>query len=237
MKSLPERQQGLLAAILSDESYMPAEPDSVESTGLPISLVEALICKRLSVVGTSSGRKLADDVCLPFRVLEDNYQSLRSRQLLVHRGSAPLNDYNYTLTEQGRNHASAAMKVCSYAGPAPVPLIDYVLSTEAKPSGLNRQNVLNCVRRLSQLALTKTCSKVSDQRSTPGPVCSSMGNPAMENRRWRSESQCALVKRYGSHTQFSKTDKSSNFTTRHFTNRRITAKPVSSSRPHTIDAG
>ena len=132
MKSLPERQQGLLAAILSDESYMPTEPDSVESTGLPISLVEALICKRLSVVGTSSGRKLADDVCLPFRVLEDNYQSLRSRQLLVHRGSAPLNDYNYTLTEQGRNHARAAMKVCSYAGPAPVPLIDYVLSTEAQ---------------------------------------------------------------------------------------------------------
>ena len=132
MKPLPERQQGLLAAILSDESYMPSEPDSVESTGLPISLIEALICKRLSVVGTSSGRRLADDVCLPFRVLEDVYQSLRSRQLLVHRGSAPLNDYNYTLTEQGRNNARAAMKYCAYAGPAPVPLMNYVLSAEAQ---------------------------------------------------------------------------------------------------------
>ena len=127
-----QRDQGILAAILSDEVYLPSEPSSLESTGLPISLVEGLICKRLSIVGTSSGRKLADDICLPFRILEDVYNSLRSRQIMVHRGSAPLNDYNYVLTEQGREFAHIALESCAYVGPAPVPLMDYVLSTEAQ---------------------------------------------------------------------------------------------------------
>ena len=127
-----EREQGILAAILSDEVYLPTEPSSLETTGLPISLIENLICKRLSILGTSSGRKLADDICLPFRILEPLYNSLRSRQVVVHRGSAPLNDYNYMLTEKGREFAHAAIEASAYIGPAPVPLMDYVLSTEAQ---------------------------------------------------------------------------------------------------------
>ncbi len=128
----PEREQGILAAILSNETYVPSEPSTLEATGLPISVAESLICKKLSIVGASSGRRLADDICIPFRILEGVYSSLRARQILVHQGSAPLNDYNYVLTEQGRKFAAATMQACSYVGPAPVPLVDYVLSTEAQ---------------------------------------------------------------------------------------------------------
>ncbi|MCA9262432.1 MAG: AAA family ATPase [Planctomycetales bacterium] len=125
-------RDGLLATILADESFRPTEPQSVEDTGLPVAMIEALVCKRLSLVGISSGRKIADSVCLPFRVLEDVYHSMRNRQILVHKGSAPLNDYNYTLTEQGRERAQIALAACAYSGPAPVPLMDYVLSAEAQ---------------------------------------------------------------------------------------------------------
>ena len=122
----------LLATILADESYRPSEPTSLQETGLPVSLIESLVIKRLAVVGLSSGRQLANDLCLPFAVLEGLYQQLRSRQLIVHQGSAPLNDYNYSLTESGRDRAAVARQACSYVGPAPVPLIDYVLSAEAQ---------------------------------------------------------------------------------------------------------
>ena len=125
-------RDGLLATILSEESYRPAEPASVEETGLPASFIEALIGKRLLVVGLSTGRKLAEQVCLPFRILEEMFQSLRSRQLIVHKGSAPFNDYTYALTAQGREWAQTAMDACAYIGPAPVPLGDYILSTEAQ---------------------------------------------------------------------------------------------------------
>lgn len=122
----------LLAAILADESYRPSEPTSLQETGLPVSLIESLLIKRLAVVGQSSGRQIANDLCLPFAVLENLYQHLRSRQIIVHQGSAPLNDYNYTLTENGRDRADVARQACSYVGPAPVPLMDYVLSAEAQ---------------------------------------------------------------------------------------------------------
>ena len=36
-------RDGLLATILSEESYRPVEPDSLEETGLTVSLVESLL--------------------------------------------------------------------------------------------------------------------------------------------------------------------------------------------------
>ncbi len=125
-------QIDLLATILSDESFRPAEPASLSETGLPSSLIESLICKRLQVVGKRSGRQLSEELCLPFQVIENIFQNMRTRQILVHQGSAPLNDYYYVLTESGRERASQEMASCTYCGPAPVPLMDYVLSTEAQ---------------------------------------------------------------------------------------------------------
>ena len=122
----------MLATIMADESFRPSEPASLQEAGLPVSLVESLIIKRLAVVGMSSGRQLANDLCLPFAALEKMYQHLRSRQMIVHNGSAPLNDYNYALTENGVDRAATARQACSYVGPAPVPLMDYVLSAEAQ---------------------------------------------------------------------------------------------------------
>jgi len=129
---VPEAPGSLLASLLSDESFRPAEPTTLDDTGLPVSLVEALIIKYVMVVGSASGRGIAKYVCLPFGVLESTFATLRSRQLLVHTGAAPLNDYYYTLTEQGRERAQVAMQSCAYTGPAPVPLSDYVQSVEAQ---------------------------------------------------------------------------------------------------------
>ena len=122
----------LLATILTDESFRPSEPQTIADTGLPVTLIESLILKHLNIVGTTSGRQMADFICIPFNLVEPVYQSLRSRQMIVHRGSAPLNDYQYSLTEKGRESAAVMAQQCSYIGPAPVPLMDYVLSAEAQ---------------------------------------------------------------------------------------------------------
>ena len=122
----------LLATILSDESFRPSEPAHLSDTGLPSALIESLLIKRLAVVGLSSGRQLANDVRLPFAALEATFRILRERQIIVHKGSAPLNDYTYSLTENGRERAIIAQQACAYVGPAPVPLMDYILSVEAQ---------------------------------------------------------------------------------------------------------
>src|SRR4029450_13802577 len=92
----------LLASILSDDGFRPAEPKTIEETGLTASLIENLIFKYVLLIGSAAGRQIADQICLPFGLLEPIYQSLRQRQLLINSASAHLGDFVYTLTDQGR---------------------------------------------------------------------------------------------------------------------------------------
>lgn len=132
MSTAAEPREGLLAGLLADEGFRPEAPRSIEETGLTTSLIESLICKHLAIVGTNSGRGIAREICIPYGILEGLFQSLRSRQIMVHTGSAPFNDYHYSLTEQGRERARTASAACAYVGPSPVPLMDYVLSVDAQ---------------------------------------------------------------------------------------------------------
>ena len=121
-----------LSARLAGENYRPSQPRNLEETGLTESLVDSLIFKHLAAVGNEAGRTIADNICLSFGILEDRFQKLRSRQLLTHRGTAPLNDYTYALTDQGREYAQNLIEACAYRGPAPVPLSDYIMSVDAQ---------------------------------------------------------------------------------------------------------
>ncbi|HVX14934.1 MAG TPA: AAA family ATPase [Pirellulales bacterium] len=127
-----EAPLSLLATILSDESFKPSETSTLDDTGLSEALVDSLICKFLAVSGTVSGRGLADQLGLPMGVIEPQLLKLRNRQFAAHTGSAPLNDYYYTLTDQGRQRAQSCLDTCAYIGAAPVPLADYVVSVEAQ---------------------------------------------------------------------------------------------------------
>src|SRR5205085_8450767 len=120
------------AALLDDSGFQPLEAENLEQAGLSEALVESLICKHLHVLGKATGRGLSEELCLPFRVLEGRFQKLKSRHWLAHTGAAPLNDYVYTLTDQGREQAQLFAAICAYRGPAPVPLSDYITSVDAQ---------------------------------------------------------------------------------------------------------
>jgi predicted ATPase with chaperone activity len=124
--------ESLLQTFLADERFWPEEPKSLAQTGLPSSLVEGLACKHLALVGTASGRTLAEKIGLPFRIVSEILGALRTRQSVVYSGSAPFNDYYYMLTEDGQERTKAYQHACAYVGPAPVPLKDYVVATEAQ---------------------------------------------------------------------------------------------------------
>ena len=122
----------MLASLLNDDVYHPSEPKSLEETGVSPVVIETLVMKLLLQVGSCSGREVAKRICLPFAILEDLLLALRSRQMLVHKGSAQLGDYFYALTEQGADSARAAMRACAYVGPVPVLLEDYIVSVDAQ---------------------------------------------------------------------------------------------------------
>lgn len=125
-------QTGILSSLLNEEAYLPLEPMSLEETGVSPVIIENLVLKLLLQVGSCSGRDIANRICLPYAILEDLLLSLRSRQILVHKGSATLGDYFFALTEQGVKRAREVYQACAYVGPVPVPLDEYILSVDAQ---------------------------------------------------------------------------------------------------------
>ncbi len=130
-----ESHDSILATLASGETFWPSEPRTLEETGLSQPFVEALLCKTLFVAGNATGRNLAKDVGLPFGVVDDLLSRLRNRQWVVHVDSGAFNDYVYGLTDNGRQQAQAFKNANAYVGPAPVPLMDYVISVEAQAIG------------------------------------------------------------------------------------------------------
>ena len=134
----PQKAPGdptLLSILLGGERFWPADPKSTHELGLTEPFLESLACKLLLSGGSSSGRSIASELCLPFKIVESTLDRLRSRRLVTHVGAGNLNDYVYGLTDEGRSRARTFHAESAYVGPAPVPLMDYVISVEAQAIG------------------------------------------------------------------------------------------------------
>jgi hypothetical protein len=110
------------------EEFVPTEPESFHAADLSDSEVEALILKFLLARGDATGRDIADQVKLPFVLIGDLLHEMKSAQLVVHRGSAPMNDFQYQLSDLGRERGRRYSQHCTYFGAAPVSLKDYIAS-------------------------------------------------------------------------------------------------------------
>jgi len=112
--------------------FYPRKPQSLAAAGLSRDFVEKLICRLLHVGGASSGRRLAHEIGLPFRLIEPILGALKTEMLLVHRKTAAAGDYEYVLSEAGDDRARRYMRICAYAETAPVPIEEYVASVAAQ---------------------------------------------------------------------------------------------------------
>jgi predicted ATPase with chaperone activity len=160
---------GLLRSLLTEDTFRPAEPESLAATGLSESLVESLVLKHLLLCGGNTGRVLAEKTCLPFGVVTKIVETLRTRKLVAHASAARFNDFNYILTERGGERAQELMRECAYVGAAPVRLAEYVTSVEA-------QSIAH--EAPTRARLTKACEGISVDPQlfkSLGPAISSSG--------------------------------------------------------------
>lgn len=114
------------------EAFTPIEPASFRAADLSDSEVEALILKFLLARGDAAGRDIADQIKLPFVLTDALLREMKDQQLVVHRGSAPMNDFRYQLTDLGRERGRRYSQHCTYFGSAPVALKEYVASVHAQ---------------------------------------------------------------------------------------------------------
>ncbi len=112
--------------------FVPPEPDSFAAAGLNDSEVESLILKFLLARGDATGHDVTEQIKLPFVPVAQLLSEMKHSQLVVHRGSAAMNDFVYQLTDLGRERARRLSQHCTYFGAAPVALDDYIASVHAQ---------------------------------------------------------------------------------------------------------
>jgi len=135
--------------------FIPIEPQTLEEAQLTESEVEALVLKYLLARGEASGRAIADQVKLPFIIIDALLRRLKSDRLVAHRSDAPMNDYVYELSDLGRERARRYSQLCSYFGSAPVSLSDYVSSVAIQSLTKQRPTRQDLQRALEGLVLSE----------------------------------------------------------------------------------
>jgi len=110
--------------------FVPKTPESLEEAGVAEDDLERLILKFLLSKGASSGRKICQQVRLPFGLIDPLLKQWKYEQLLDLRNSAEIGDYVYAITDLGRERAKRYSEECTYFGAAPVQLRDYLYAME-----------------------------------------------------------------------------------------------------------
>lgn len=139
----------------SREEFLPTEPSSFRQADLSESQVEALVLKFLLARGDETGRVIADQIKLPFVLMDGLLRSMKGDQLVVHRGAAPMNDFQYELTDLGRERARRYAAHCTYFGAAPVALKEYIASVAAQSLTTQHPTADHLHRAFDDLLLNK----------------------------------------------------------------------------------
>ncbi|HVH58183.1 MAG TPA: hypothetical protein VM791_18090 [Vicinamibacterales bacterium] len=104
----------------------PPPPATIADSGLNSEVLAQLLLKTL-ISGEASGSRLADQLRVPYSLLDTLIQHARVEKLVEVRGTSGVGTagYRYILTDLGRDRAQQYMDICRYVGPAPVPLAQY----------------------------------------------------------------------------------------------------------------
>lgn len=137
-------------------AFVPIEPSSLVEAGLTETEVESLILKFLLNRGESTGRSIAGQVKLPFKMIEVLLRQMKTDQLVVYKAAAEVNDYLYQITETGRERARRHYEHCTYFGAAPVTLHDYIASVSAQTITNQHPTVDDLRRAFADLLLNQS---------------------------------------------------------------------------------
>ena len=135
----PGKSAGSEKVPSSGSGFLPAEPRTIEETGLGFGFLADLAIKILYFHGSMPAFGVAEAMRLPFvGVVEKVLDFLKKEEFCSVIGSAGLSPaaYHYQITQKGVRKAQENLERCRYAGPAPVPL-------EAHNRAVVKQSIAN----------------------------------------------------------------------------------------------
>ncbi len=109
-----------------DEPWRPLEPTDIQTNRISETLLEAIMFRYILNTGEAEGRRIAEQVQLPFRMIEPILERFKKDQQVAYKSSTATNDYVYVLTESGRSIARNHLNDSTYYGSCPVRLNEYI---------------------------------------------------------------------------------------------------------------
>ena len=108
--------------------HVPAKPADLKETGLPRAMLEELVLKLAFYQTEFTPTEISELIKLPPSLVIELITTLRREGYMQARGgdSYLVSSVHHTLTEGGRTRAHELLGQSSYAGPAPVPITDYI---------------------------------------------------------------------------------------------------------------
>lgn len=152
-ESQPLMGQREAAPSLNGAAPVVPQPQTVEETGLELSLLADLFLKTIHFTGRPTGKQLNDQVGLSFQVASEMITFLRQEQAIEVAGTSGVGEqaYRYALTERGRQKADEALRRSQYVGPAPVPFqlyVDVLEQQSVKKTHIDRQSFADGISHL-----------------------------------------------------------------------------------------
>ena len=112
--------------------FRPHPAKGFAEAGLSPAQVEGLVLRFLLKIGTATGRRIADELGMPYGLFPELLRALKSNQILTYSSLAAAGDFSYSLTDAGRDRARGYVQECAFVGTAPVPFEEYVASVAAQ---------------------------------------------------------------------------------------------------------
>ena len=117
-------------------AFRPPVPQTYEQLAISESLILDLVLRRLLMEGFSSLRSLSAALRVSIPIVEIAFRQLRSQQLVEVKGMSG-NDYQFVLSQAGKQLASDRFQISQYAGAAPVSLKTYNEATREQAAKVN----------------------------------------------------------------------------------------------------
>lgn len=118
--------------VRTSERFVPRQPRTMREVGVSPAMIEKIIMRFLFQVGLETSRRIAQQLKLPFKIIEPMLRQLRQDKHIDLAGTTATGDSEYTITDSGRERARRYAAECTYFGAVPVNLADYVASVSAQ---------------------------------------------------------------------------------------------------------
>lgn len=138
--------------------FIPKVANGLDYLDIPDTMVEDLVLRRLYTNGTSCIKSLSQSLKLSYPVIQAIFDRLRKEQFFEVKGMQG-QDYMFSLSGKGQEHARKSYEMCRYNGPAPVSLNTYREVVMAQ-KGHVKVNRAGLQKLFSDLVLTE---KLLDQ--------------------------------------------------------------------------